>query len=149
MSINTERAILKSAIDKAIIKLNNYLTASDIKQKYVVEWKKGEGEITNERDKTILKHYYTLSLSIHTEEGEVIGVYGAPYPIKGGTSILYIFEAELKAYQDLIVHGLGTVISVQHGMFLQLRKQEEERRNEEEAEEHKVNRPEGMERVIH
>lgn len=127
MSANTERAILKNAVDKTIIKLNNYLTASDVKQKYIVEWKKGEGEIINERDNTPIRHYYTLSLNIHTEEGEVIGVYGAHYPIKGGTSMIWINEAEAKAYQDLIVHGIGTMISVQHGMFLQLRKQEEEK----------------------
>lgn len=122
---NTDRAVLKQTIDSILIKLNNYLMVSDLKQRYVLEWKKGEKTIVTESTKQISTHYYTLSLNIQGEDGEVIGVYGAHYPIDKGTSIIRVFEAELRAYKDLLTHGIGTMISVQHSMFLQLRDKEE------------------------
>lgn len=138
-SINSERAILKDTIDKILIKLNNYLIAADMKQRYILEWKKGDKEIVNDLNPRGVKNYYTLELFINEEDGNKVGVYGGHYPIKGGTSMIWVNEAETQAYKDLLTHAIGTLISVQHGMFLQLRKQEEEKMQMEQ--EKKANKP--------
>ena len=123
---NSERNILKETVDNIITKLNNYLIVADLKQRYVLRWQKGEGQIANEQSQTPISHYYSLSLNIVEEDGLEIPIYGGHYPIKSGISQIWINEAETKAYKDLLTHAIGTLISVQHGMFLQLQKKEQE-----------------------
>lgn len=119
---NSERNILKETVDNIITKLNNYLMVADLKQRYILRWQKGEGQIANEQSQIPISHYYSLSLNIVEEDGLEIPIYGGHYPIKNGTSQIWINEAETKAYKDLLTHSIGTLISVQHGMFLSLRK---------------------------
>ena len=123
---NSERNTLKETIDNIITKLNNYLMVSDLKQRYILRWQKGEGQIANEQSQIPITHYYSLSLNIVEEDGLEIPIYGGHYPIKNGTSQIWVNEAEIKAYKDLLTHAIGTLISVQHGMFLQLQKKEQE-----------------------
>ena len=124
---NSERNILKETVDNIITKLNNYLMVADLKQIYVLRWQKGEGQIANEQSQIPITHYYSLSLNIVEEDGLEIPIYSGHYPIKNGTSQIWINEAETKAYKDLLTHSIGTLISVQHGMFLSLRKAEEQK----------------------
>ena len=126
---NSERNILKDTVNSILIKLNNYLIAADLKQRYVLKWQKGEGQIANEQSQTPINKYYSLSLNIVEEDGLEIPIYGGHYPIKAGISQIWVNEAEVKAYKDLLTHGIGTLISVQHGMFLQLQKKEQEELN--------------------
>ena len=126
---NSERNILKDTVNSILIKLNNYLITADLKQRYVLKWQKGEGQIANEQSQTPINKYYSLSLNIVEEDGLEIPIYGGHYPIKNGTSQVWINEAETKAYRDLLTHAIGTLISVQHGMFLQLQKKEQEEMN--------------------
>ena len=126
---NSERNILKDTVNSILIKLNNYLIAADLKQRYVLKWQKGEGQIANEQSQTPINKYYSLSLNIVEEDGLEIPIYGGHYPIKNGTSQVWVNEAETKAYRDLLTHAIGTLISVQHGMFLQLQKKEQEELN--------------------
>lgn len=126
-NINSERSILKSTVESIITTLNNYLAVSELKQKYVLTWEKGTGQIANENSQIPITHYYSLSLKVVEEGGFEIPIYGGHYPIKNGSSQIWINEAETKAYKDLITHSIGTLISVQHGMFLSLRKAEEEK----------------------
>ena len=127
--VNSERNILKETVDNIITKLNNYLMVADLKQRYVLRWEKGEGQIANEQSQVPISHYYSLSLNIVEEDGLEIPIYGGHYPIKAGTSQIWVNEAEVKAYRDLLTHAIGTLISVQHGMFLQLQKKEQEELN--------------------
>ena len=127
--VNSERNILKETVDNIITKLNNYLMVADLKQRYVLRWQKGEGQIANEQSQVPISHYYSLSLNIVEEDGLEIPIYGGHYPIKAGTSQIWVNEAEVKAYRDLLTHAIGTLISVQHGMFLQLQKKEQEEVN--------------------
>ena len=99
---------------------------ADLKQRYVLRWQKGQGQIANEQSQVPISHYYSLSLNIVEEDGLEIPIYGGHYPIKAGISQVWVNEAEVKAYKDLLTHGIGTLISVQHGMFLQLQKKEQE-----------------------
>ena len=126
---NSERNILKDTVNSILIKLNNYLISADLKQKYVLKWQKGEGQIANEQSQSPINNYYSLSLNIVEEDGLEIPIYGGHYPIKNGTSQIWVNEAEIKAYRDLLTHAIGTLISVQHGMFLQLQKKEQEELN--------------------
>ena len=126
---NSERNILKDTVNSILIKLNNYLISADLKQRYILRWQKGEGQITNEQSQTPINKYYSLSLNIVEEDGLEIPIYGGHYPIKAGISQILVNEAEVKAYKDLLTHGIGTLISVQHGMFLQLQKKEQEELN--------------------
>ena len=126
---NSERNTLKETIDNIITKLNNYLMVAELKQRYVLKWKKGEGQIANEQSQTPISHYYSLSLNIVEADGLEIPIYGGHYPIKKGISQIWVNEAETKAYRDLLTHAIGTLISVQHGMFLQLQKKEQEEIN--------------------
>ena len=126
---NSERNILKDTVNSILIKLNNYLISADLKQRYVLKWQKGEGQIANEQSQTPINKYYSLSLNIVEEDGLEIPIYGGHYPIKNGTSQVWVNEAETKAYRDLLTHAIGTLISVQHGMFLQLQKKEQEELN--------------------
>ena len=125
--VNSERNILKETVDNIVTKLNNYLMVSDLKQRYVLKWQKGEGQIANEQSQVPISYYYSLSLNIVEEDGLEIPIYGGHYPIKRGTSQIWINEAETKAYRDLLTHAIGTLISVQHGMFLSLRRAEEQK----------------------
>lgn len=124
--VNSERNILKETVDNIITKLNNYLMVADLKQRYVLTWEKGTGQIANENSQIPITHYYSLALKIVEEDGLEIPIYGGHYPIKNGTSQIWINEAETKAYKDLLTHSIGTLISVQHGMFLSLRRAEEQ-----------------------
>ena len=126
---NSERNILKETVDNIITKLNNYLMVSDLKQRYILKWQKGEGQIANEQSQIPITYYYSLSLNIVEEDGLEIPIYGGHYPIKRGISQVWVNEAEVKAYRDLLTHAIGTLISVQHGMFLQLQKKEQEELN--------------------
>ena len=126
---NSERNILKDTVNSILIKLNNYLITADLKQRYILRWQKGEGQIANEQSQTPITYYYSLSLNIVEEDGLEIPIYGGHYPIKAGISQIWVNEAEVKAYKDLLTHGIGTLISVQHGMFLQLQKKEQEELN--------------------
>ena len=126
---NSERNTLKETVDNIITKLNNYLMVAALKQKYVLRWKKGEGQIANEQSQVPISHYYSLSLNVIEEDGLEIPIYGGHYPIKNGTSQIWVNEAEAKAYRELLTHAIGTLISVQHGMFLQLQKKEQEEVN--------------------
>ena len=83
---NSERNILKDTVNSILIKLNNYLISADLKQRYVLKWQKGEGQIANEQSQTPISHYYSLSLNIVEEDGLEIPIYGGHYPIKNGTS---------------------------------------------------------------
>ena len=123
---NSERNTLKETIDNIITKLNNYLMVAELEQRYVLKWEKGEGQIANEQSQTPISHYYSLSLNIVEADGLEIPIYGGHYPIKKGISQIWVNEAETKAYRDLLTHAIGTLISVQHGMFLQLQKKEQE-----------------------
>ena len=125
--VNSERNTLKETVNNIITKLNNYLMVADLKQRYVLKWQKGEGQIANEQSQTPISHYYSLSLNIVEEDGLEIPIYGGHYPIKRGTSQIWVNEAETKAYRDLLTHAIGTLISVQHGMFLSLRRAEEQK----------------------
>ena len=124
--VNSERNTLKETVDNIVTKLNNNLMVADLKQRYVLKWQKGEGQIANEQSQIPITHYYSLSLNIVEEDGLEIPIYGGHYPIKRGTSQIWVNEAETKAYKDLLTHAIGTLISVQHGMFLQLQKKEQE-----------------------
>ena len=62
--VNSERNILKETVDNIITKLNNYLMVADLKQRYVLRWQKGEGQIANEQSQTPISYYYSLSLNI-------------------------------------------------------------------------------------
>lgn len=126
---NSERNILKDTVDNIVTKLNNYLMIADLKQRYVLKWEKGEGQIANEHSQVPISYYYSLSLNIVEEDGLEIPIYGGHYPIKAGISQVWVNEAEVKAYKDLLTHAIGTLISVQHGMFLQLQKKEQEEMN--------------------
>ena len=126
---NSERNILKETVDNIITKLNNYLMVADLKQKYVLRWEKGQGQIANEQSQVPINNYYSLSLNIVEEDGLEIPIYGGHYPIKAGISQVWVNEAEVKAYRELLTHAIGTLISVQHGMFLQLQKKEQEEMN--------------------
>lgn len=126
---NSERNILKDTVNGILIKLNNYLVTADLKQRYVLKWQKGEGQIANENSQVPISNYYSLSLNIVEEDGLEIPIYGGHYPIKAGISQIWVNEAETKAYRDLLTHSIGTLISVQHGMFLQLQKKEQEELN--------------------
>ena len=126
---NSERNTLKETVDNIITKLNNYLMVADLKQRYILRWQKGEGQIANEQSQIPITHYYSLSLNIVEEDGLEIPIYGGHYPIKRGISQVWVNEAEVKAYRDLLTHAIGTLISVQHGMFLQLQKKEQEELN--------------------
>ena len=95
-------------------------------RKDVLKWKKGEGQIANEHSQVPINNYYSLSLNIVEEDGLEIPIYGGHYPIKAGISQVWVNEAEVKAYRELLTHAIGTLISVQHGMFLQLQKKEQE-----------------------
>ena len=66
---NSERNILKETVDNIITKLNNYLMVADLKQRYILRWQKGEGQIANEQSQTPISHYYSLSLNIVEEDG--------------------------------------------------------------------------------
>ena len=50
--VNSERNTLKETVDNIITKLNNYLMVADLKQRYVLRWQKGEGQIANEQSQT-------------------------------------------------------------------------------------------------
>ena len=127
--VNSERNILKETVDNIITKLNNYLMVADLKQKYVLRWEKGQGQIANEQSHVPISHDYSLSLNVIEEDGLEIPIYGGHYPIKAGISQIWVNEAEAKAYRELLTHAIGTLISVQHGMFLQLQKKEQEEVN--------------------
>ena len=107
---NSERNILKETVDNIITKLNNYLMVADLKQRYVLRWQKGEGQIANEQSQTPISHYYSLSLNIVEEDGLEIPIYGGHYPIKKGISQIWVNEAETKAYRDLLTHAIGTLM---------------------------------------
>ena len=128
--VNSERNILKETVDSIITKLNNYLMVAELEQRYVLKWEKGQGQIANEQSQTPISHYYSLSLNIVEKDGLEIPIYGGHYPIKTGISQVWINEAEVKAYRDLLTHAIGTLISVQHGIFLQLQKKEQEELNQ-------------------
>lgn len=127
--VNSERNILKETVDNIITKLNNYLMVADLKQRYVLRWEKGQEQIANEQSQVPISHYYSLSLNVIEEDGLEIPIYGGHYPIKNGTSQIWVNEAEAKAYRELLTHAIGTLISVQHAMFLQLQKKEQEEVN--------------------
>ena len=127
--VNSERNILKETVDNIITKLNNYLMVADLKQRYVLKWEKGEGQIANEHSQVPINNYYSLSLNIIEADGFEIPIYGGHYPIKAGISQVWVNKAEVQAYKDLLTHGIGTLISVQHGMFLQLQQKEQEELN--------------------
>lgn len=65
--VNSERNILKETVDNIVTKLNNYLMVADLKQRYVLKWKKGEGQIANEHSQVLLMNYYSLSLNVIEE----------------------------------------------------------------------------------
>ena len=130
MAANTDRAVLKEAVDNILIKLNNYLAVNDLKQRYVLSWVKGEKEIVNNTTKQPISNYYSLSLDVVEEDGNKVGVYGAHYPISAGTSIVRVFEAEVQAYKDLLTHSIGSLISIQHSMYFLLRIIEEQEFND-------------------
>lgn len=115
---NSERTILRNLVNGTINRLNNVLIVNEQKHRYGVSWEKGTGYIENAIERT--NHYYKLECFIDDGEGGIIHVYGGNYPIGKGTSMLNIYEAEIKAYKDFLLHSIGALISVQHGTFLQL-----------------------------
>ena len=51
--VNSERNILKETVDNIVTKLNNYLMVADLKQRYVLRWEKGQGQIANEQSQVL------------------------------------------------------------------------------------------------
>lgn len=116
---NSEINILKNTVQGAITKLNNYLIVNEQSHRYKLTWSKGEGEVVSEFDTRVITHYYRLDLVIDEGNGNVIPIYGGNYPIESGVSQIRINEAEIQAYKDIFIHGIGHLISVQHSIILQ------------------------------
>lgn len=114
---NSERAIIKNLVESILTRLNNRLIAYDQTHRYKMEWVKGTGYLDDGYEKT--KHYYKLEVFIEEGNGDIIPVFGDNHPIPNGTSNLRILEAELQAYKNFLMHGIGSLISVQHSSFLQ------------------------------
>lgn len=114
---NSESNIIRNLAIGLINSLNNRLVAFDQSHRYVMEWSKGTGYIDNGYEKT--KHYYKLEVYIKEDNGDIIPIYGDNHPIPSGHSQLRVLEAEIQAYKNLFLHGLGALISVQHSTFLQ------------------------------
>lgn len=129
VSPSVELHVIKSGVQQAITKLNNYLIAGDQTHRYKLEWSKGEGTVVSSVDGKTSSSYYRMDLSIHEGDGLVIPIYGGNYPVPS-TSFIAITEIEIQAYKDLLIHGIGHLISVQHSMFLQneAREKEEEQK---------------------
>ena len=136
-NVNGKRFIVKNLVTGIFNKLNNILIANDQTHRYNVEWAKGTGYIENDYERT--KSYYKLEVFITEGTGDIIPVYGANYPIPSGFSELKILEKELQAYEDLLLHGIGSLISVQHSTFLQAELAEKQRRAVEEQEDNQSN----------
>lgn len=134
---NSKRFIVKNLITGIINKLNNILIANDQTHRYTLEWVKGTGYIENNYERT--KSYYKLEVSITESNGDIIPVYGANYPVPSGFSELRILEMELQAYEDFLLHGIGSLISVQHGLFLQAELAEKQRLAKEQEENNQSN----------
>lgn len=122
---NSEINILRGIVSTIITQLNNYLIASNMDYRYKLEWEKGTGEIQNGMGHKT-DFYYKLDLFIMYNDGSSIAVYGGNYPLEKGTSMLRLTETECKAYRDMFKHGVGHLISVQHGAFLHAEKHEQE-----------------------
>lgn len=115
---NSERFIIKNTVLGIFNRLNNYLIANDQPHRYLIEWKKGDGYLDNGYEKT--RNYYKLEVTIDEGNGNFINVFGDNHPIPDGMSQLRILEAELQAYKNFLMHGVGSLISIQHGTFLQM-----------------------------
>lgn len=136
-NVNGKRFVVKNLITGIVNKLNNILIANDQTHRYNVDWVKGTGYIENNYERT--KSYYKLEVFITESNGDIIPVYGANYPIPNGFSELKILEMELQAYEDLLLHGIGSLISVQHGLFLQAELTEKQRLASEDQENNQSN----------
>ena len=120
---NSEINILRAVVTNIVTQLNNYLIAYSMDYRYKLTWQRGEGEVVNgEGHKT--DYYYKLDLSIVHNDLSEIPVYGGNYPLEKGTSNLRLTETECKAYKDMLKHGVGHLISVQHSSFLVAQKHE-------------------------
>lgn len=127
-SANSERAIVKNLVHATINRLNNILISNNQSHRYKLEWNRGTGYIDNGYEKT--KHYYKLECYIEESNGDIIPVYGDNQPIPNGMSELRILEAELQAYRNFLLHSVGSLISIQHGTFLQAELAEKQREQE-------------------
>lgn len=115
---NSERYIIKNLVEGLIIKLNNYLITNEQTHRYNMDWTKGTGYIEDGYGNRS-KHYYKLEVYITENDGSIINVYGDNHAIPDGMSQLRILEAELQAYKNFLLHGIGSLISIQHSTFLQ------------------------------
>lgn len=126
---NSEINILRAVVTNIVTQLNNYLIASNMDYRYKLTWQRGEGEVANgEGHRT--NYYFKLDLSIEYNDGSSIPLYGGNYPLQEGTSMLRLTETECKAYKDMLKHGVGHLISVQHSSFLMAQKHELEQMDE-------------------
>ena len=113
---NSERAMVKNLVMSIFNRLNNILIANDQTHRYHIEWNKGTGYLDDGYERT--NNYYKLEVYIREDNGDIIHVFGDNQPIPDGYSELRILEAELQAYKNLLLNGVGSLISVQHSTFL-------------------------------
>lgn len=115
---NSERTIIKQLVHNTITRLNNILIVNEQAHRYGLDWSKGTAYIEDGYGNRT-KNYYKLEVYITESNGDIIPIYGDNHPIPNGTSQLRVVEAELQAYKNFLLHGIGSLISVQHSTFLQ------------------------------